>query len=105
MSNPLKTLMEYNDVFADYMNVMMFHGEQVINPDDLEDVDKETIRKKDGKYPDDDMICKFWTKGGIVLRLRGFDEGLSMLQNMFRNEQNPKTDQSDYSGSEGTAES
>lgn len=84
MSNPLKTLMEHNDVFADYMNVMMFHGEQVIDPDDLEDVDKETIRKKDGKYPDDDMICKFWTKGGIILRLRGFDEALAMMQDMCK---------------------
>ncbi len=29
-----KILADYNDVFADIVNVLLFHGEQVISPDD-----------------------------------------------------------------------
>ena len=32
-----KRLEEYSDVFADMVNVLLFDGEEVINPDDLED--------------------------------------------------------------------
>ena len=32
-----KTLEEYNDVFADIVNVLLFHGQRIIKEDELDD--------------------------------------------------------------------
>ena len=81
MSNALKELVENDDVFADVMNMLMFNGKQVIDPDDLYEVDEatwENVAEED--RPNEDMICRFWKKRGIILRLGGFDEALEMMQ-------------------------
>ena len=32
-----KTLLGYNEIFADVVNTLLFHGEERIKPEDLED--------------------------------------------------------------------
>ena len=44
-----KILESYNDVFADIVNVLLFDGEQVIKPDELEDQAPRSAYKADGK--------------------------------------------------------
>ena len=54
-----KLFEDYNDVFADIFNVLLFEGKQVIKPDDLEipriDQDlwslTEVIRSRRGMFP------------------------------------------------------
>jgi len=45
-----KALLQYNDVFADIVNVLIFGGERIISPDDLTDTDPHTY------YYDKDKI-------------------------------------------------
>ncbi len=44
-----KILADYNDVFADIVNVLLFDGRQVVSPDDLETVKDQSQYKADGK--------------------------------------------------------
>lgn len=44
-----KTLEGYNDVFADILNVLLFGGRQVVDPDDLEDQLPRSFYKVDEK--------------------------------------------------------
>lgn len=48
-----KILESYNDVFADIVNVLLFDGEQVIAPDELEDQAPRAYYKADGEYTPD----------------------------------------------------
>ena len=40
-----KTLESYNDVFADILNVLLFHGKQLVKPEELEDLIKERYER------------------------------------------------------------
>lgn len=42
------TLLQHKDVFADVMNAMMFGGEQIVSPDDLEPVPTKGIYRPSG---------------------------------------------------------
>lgn len=44
-----KLLADYNDVFADIVNVLLFEGKQIVAADDLETVKSEPVqsRRKD----------------------------------------------------------
>ncbi|MBQ6341951.1 MAG: hypothetical protein IJI41_02380 [Anaerolineaceae bacterium] len=44
-----KTLESYNDVFADILNVLLFNGKHVVDPNDLEDRNPHSFYKADGK--------------------------------------------------------
>lgn len=44
-----KTLEAYNHVFADILNVLIFKGKRVVDPEDLEDQIPRSIYKADGK--------------------------------------------------------
>lgn len=44
-----KTLEDYNEVFADIVNVLLFNGERRINETDLEDVLPRSMFKADGQ--------------------------------------------------------
>lgn len=79
----VKRFFEHNDIFADLMNVQMFDGKQVIDPDDLEDVDEETLRNTSSRWDPDDMICKYWRRGRMILRLGGISEWLEETKRML----------------------
>ncbi len=44
-----KVLEDYNDVFADIVNVLLFQGEQIVKPEQLEDKTLRSSYKVDGK--------------------------------------------------------
>ena len=69
-----KVLEAYNDVFADIVNVLLFHGKQVISPDELEDQTPRSYYKADGKIREIERdVAKRWTKGDIRLAFIGFE--------------------------------
>ena len=69
-----KTLEEYNDVFADIANVILFGGEQVIKEDELEDAVPYSMYKIDDKLHEQERDCaKFWKKQKIRIALCGFE--------------------------------
>ncbi|MBR3732539.1 MAG: Rpn family recombination-promoting nuclease/putative transposase [Spirochaetales bacterium] len=69
-----KTLEEYNDVFADIANVILFGGEQVIKEDELEDAAPYSMYKIDDKLHEQERDCaKYWKKQKIRIALCGFE--------------------------------
>ena len=69
-----KTLEEYNDVFADIANVILFGGEQVIKEDELEDATPYSMYKIDDKLHEQERDCaKYWKKQKIRIALCGFE--------------------------------
>lgn len=70
-----RRLEEYNDVFADIINVMVFDGERRVLEDDLTDVDtkSEFIADDKGLRSQDRDVAKFWTKQNIRIALFGLE--------------------------------
>ena len=70
-----KLLEDYNDVFADILNVLLFDGRQVIQPETL----KETKTKSQYKADDAQMhemerdVAKLWEKGNVSFALCGIE--------------------------------
>lgn len=69
-----KTLEAYNDVFADIANVLMFGGETVIQPDELEDAAPRSVYKADGKLREMERdVVKRWTDSSIRIACLGME--------------------------------
>lgn len=70
-----KNLEEYNDVFADIANVLLFQGRRVIQEKDLENSPARTMYKaEDDKIHEQERdIAKFWTRGSIRFALIGLE--------------------------------
>ena len=70
-----KKLLMFNDVFATFVNGIMFDGEQVIKEDELLDVPSWSQYKGDDsrhRFQDRDVV-KLWKKQGIVISLIGIE--------------------------------
>ena len=71
-----KQLAEYEDIFADIINVLLLGGKRLIKPNELKPA------KRDSLYKDKSMklrmqerdIAKFWEKGGIRLAFIGLED-------------------------------
>lgn len=69
-----KILESYNDVFADIVNVLLFHGEQIISPDELEDQAPRAAYKADGRIREIERdVAKRWTKSNIRIACVGLE--------------------------------
>lgn len=69
-----KTLESYNDVFADIVNGLLFHGQDVVREQDLTDAQSFSIYKADGKHLSQDRdVAKYWQKGQIRLSFIGME--------------------------------
>lgn len=69
-----KILESYNDVFSDIVNVLLFHGEPVIDPDELEDQAPRSYYKADGRIRELERdVVKRWRKGNIRLACIGME--------------------------------
>ena len=69
-----KILEAYNDVFADIVNVLLFHGDRVIAPDELEDQAPRAYYKADGKIRELERdVAKRWKKGNIRVTCIGLE--------------------------------
>lgn len=70
-----KVLADYNDVFADIANVLLFQGEQIISPDSL--INERTISQYKSSnarlHQQERDILKSWTEGNIKIALIGFE--------------------------------
>ena len=69
-----KILADYNDVFADVMNVLLFHGEQVVSPDDLENVKDKSQYKTDSQLHEQERdVVKYVRSGKLIVAMAGFE--------------------------------
>lgn len=70
-----KTLFDYNDVFADVVNVLLFEGEQVVEPQDLVNTSVHSQYKaEDGKLHEEERdIAKYWEKEKAAIALYGIE--------------------------------
>lgn len=70
-----KILADYNDVFADIANVLLFQGEQMVSPDSLKN-ERTLSQYKSGNdrlHEQERDILKSWTDGNIKIALIGFE--------------------------------
>ena len=70
-----RRLEEYNDVFADIINVLVFDGERVVKEDELVDVDSKSEIAADDKglHGQERDVAKFWTAQNIRFALFGLE--------------------------------
>ena len=69
-----KTLEAYNDVFADILNVLLFHGTQTVSEHDLTEAAPRSQYKADGKLHEQERdVAKYWKNGTIRIALYGFE--------------------------------
>ena len=69
-----KTLEAYNEVFADIVNVLLFKGEQIIDPDDLIDQTPRSIYKADDKIREIERdVAKKWVRNNIRIACIGLE--------------------------------
>lgn len=71
-----KQLADYEDIFADIVNVLLLDGQRLIKPDELKPAKRESLYKDKGmklRMQERD-IAKFWEKGGIRLAFIGLED-------------------------------
>lgn len=70
-----KILEDYNDVFSDIVNVLIFQGKQVVKPEELADTKLRSYYKADGTklHEQNRDVAKLWTAGGIIFAVCGLE--------------------------------
>lgn len=70
-----KHLQEYNDVFADIVNVLLFDGQKVVNDDNLENgLTKSQYKADDSKIHEQERdVSKYWKDGAVKIVLYGIE--------------------------------
>lgn len=70
-----KLLEDYNDVFADIVNVLLFQGEQRVRSESLEDATPiSQYKSDDGKLHEQERdVMKYWREGRIRLAVYGLE--------------------------------
>ena len=75
-----KLLEDYNDVFADIVNVLLFNGKEVIHPDELEEANVISQYKADdgAMHEQERDVAKIWKRGGIRIAMYGLENQTSV---------------------------
>lgn len=69
-----KILADYDDVFADIMNVFLFHGEHVVSSDDLETTKDKSQYMADGKIHEQERdVSKYLKRDHITVLMVGLE--------------------------------
>ena len=69
-----KILADYNDVFADIVNVLLFNGEPRIAPDKLRNAGSRSQYKADGKLHEQERdVTKYFTDSNVTISLLGIE--------------------------------
>lgn len=69
-----KILEDYPDVFADIVNGLLFNGETVIKPEELEDTKLRSAYRAEGELHELERdVAKRWKKNGIRIACVGFE--------------------------------
>lgn len=68
-------LLVNNDIFADVINVTVFHGRDIIQPEELEDADPRSVyTADDGEiHRQERDVLKYWKKHGFILSVLGIE--------------------------------
>jgi hypothetical protein len=71
-----KILLDYNDVFSDIINAIIFKGEQTVLPESLENMTVHSQYKADGKklHEQERDVAKYWKDKKITLAIYGFED-------------------------------
>ena len=79
-----KILEDYNDVFADIVNVLIFQGKQVVKPEELEDTKLRSQYKADDTklHEQERDIAKLWKKGGVLFTVCGIENQTTIDEDM-----------------------
>ena len=79
-----KNLEDYNDVFADIVNALVFKGKQAVRPRDLMPVKVRSQYKADeGKLHEEERDnAKYWSKGKVKIALLGLENQTKPDQDM-----------------------
>ena len=79
-----KLLEEYNDVFADIVNVLLFQGKQIIQQDELENGSaKSQYKADDSKVHEQERdVSKFWKNNSVKIVLYGLENQTSVDKDM-----------------------
>ncbi|WP_405379023.1 Rpn family recombination-promoting nuclease/putative transposase [Phascolarctobacterium sp.] len=76
-----KLLEDYNDVFADIINVLVFNGKHIVAPESLQRANVLSQMKADGNLHEQERdVAKFWTKHQSDIRIAclGFENQTNM---------------------------
>ena len=69
-----KILEDYPDVFADIVNGFLFNGNEVVKPEELEDMQLRSAYRAELKLHDMERdVAKRWKKNGIRIACVGFE--------------------------------
>ena len=69
-----KTLESFNDVFADIINVLLFHGKRVVTEDSLTPAAERSFYKADGKLREQERdTAKYWKDINIRIAVFGVE--------------------------------
>ena len=69
-----KMLEQFNDVFSDIINVLLFDGKDVVDENSLIDTPTKSMMKIDGKVHSQDRdVAKYWQNSRINIALFGFE--------------------------------
>ena len=69
-----KRLEEYNDVFADIVNVLLFNGKRFVQEDALAETSRlSQYKADDGLHEQERDIAKYWQDGNIRICLYGLE--------------------------------
>ena len=78
-----KVLENFNDVFADIINVLIFDGEEVIKPEQLLNAVARADYKEANKTREMERdVEKFWEKGGIRFAVYGIENQTKPIKDM-----------------------
>ena len=70
-----KLLEDYSDVFADIVNVLLFHGERIVKEEDLQETGLNSQYKADdGKLHEQERdVARYWKRGNVKIALCGLE--------------------------------
>ena len=79
-----KILVDYNDVFADIMNVCIYDGKEIVKSDELENTSVHSQYKaEDGKLHEQERdVTKYWQKGETAIAIYGIENQIKVDKNM-----------------------
>ena len=79
-----KVLEDFDDVFADIVNVLLFDGQQIIYEEELSNAkDKSQYKADDSLIHEQERdVTKYWNKGKIRLALCGFENQMVIDKDM-----------------------
>ena len=79
-----KMLEDFNDVFADIVNVNLFNGKRIIKPNDLENIkDRSRFKATDGFITEQERdVAKWWKDFKIRIALIGIENQTAIDKNM-----------------------